>query len=180
MLASIRIALVFLVGASALFASAARGQTAEEPTAVIPLPPSAPALSIEAERKSPAAALAWELIPGAGSLYADDVGGAVLTWALIAGGGAAMIWGLGQVTFPDAAVSSDHKQGSPLAGPMLLGGMAAVVVGRVWGFVNAYRAAERYNTALGAQLGMGTDVSLTVAPFISANAEGGVALSGRF
>jgi hypothetical protein len=128
-----------------------------------------------AEEKSAFVALAWELIPGAGSLYAEDVPGAVATWALIVGGTGAAIWGISMLSFPDADPQPHHE--SALAMPLLLGGLGLAVYGRIHGFVSAYAAAERYNAALAPPA---VSSSLSFAPYVTANGGPGLLLGGRF
>ncbi|HET6280067.1 MAG TPA: hypothetical protein VFH73_03845 [Polyangia bacterium] len=135
----------------------------------------------EAESKSTGGAVALELIPGAGSIYAGDTRGAFLTWGLCVGGISAMVLGVSQLPPDDSVTTANrNRQPSPLAVPLFLGGLAMAAGGRIWGFVNAYRAAERYNAGLAARLGLGSMTSLSVAPFISARADAGLALGGHF
>jgi hypothetical protein len=59
--------------------------------------------------------------------------------------------------------------------------MAAMIFGRIWGFVNAYSAAERYNEILITRLGLGSSVSLSITPWVLASGpNAGLALGGRF
>jgi hypothetical protein len=138
----------------------------------------AAATETDAETKSSFLALAWELIPGAGSLYADDVPGAITTWALIVGGTGACIWGLSMMTFPDAD-TSEPRHSSALAMPLLLGGLGLAVYGRIHGFVNAYAATERYNAAL-AQRSVLSASSLSFTPYVTPSGGPGFLLGGRF
>ncbi len=149
--------------------------------AVFPPEPSR-VLAYEAQEKSLVAALAWELIPGAGSLYADDAQGAILTWALIVGGAGAMIWAISQFPPVDSGDPADNnRHPSPLVLPMLFGGMAVTTFGRVWGFVNAYGATERYNAVLLKRLGLGSNVAWSAFPFVTAaGPNAGLAVGGRF
>jgi hypothetical protein len=177
--------------AAALVAAAATARAEPAPAPVEPLAPAPPALRLappsfdaraaryEEERRSLPGALAWELIPGAGSLYADDTRGAIITWALIGGGLAASLWGLSQL--PPSDPQMQQHGGNPIAFPAVLGGVVLACVGRVYGFVNAFRAADRYNAALGARLGVGVSdgVPFDLTPTLGPGG-GGLALSGRF
>jgi hypothetical protein len=128
--------------------------------------------------KSPLAAVAFEIIPGAGSLYADDVPGAVTTWALVAGGLAMSIYGFSQISFPDTD-TSETRHSSPLAMPLLLSGLGLAVYGRFHGFVSAYHATERYNAALRSRRGVSLS-SLSLTPVLSTDNRGLLLLGGRF
>jgi hypothetical protein len=110
-----------------------------------------PALAFQAEQKSPLAALAIELFPGAGSLYADDAAGALLTWGLMIGGAAAALWG---VSMMGGEGANGYQPDGPAAMPLVVGGIAVTAIGRGYGFVNAFRAAGRHNDGLRARLGM--------------------------
>ena len=105
----------------------------------------------ESQQKNAWAALAIEILPGGGSLYADDAGGALATWGLIAGGTALMVAG---VSLIGGGEGSDYRPDHPAAAPLVLGGLALAVFGRGYGFVNAYRATVRYNTDLRERMGL--------------------------
>ena len=60
---------------------------------------------------------------------------------------------------------------SPFALPLIIGGAAVAIYGRVYGLQSAGNAADRYNTALRTSLGL--------APFVTSDA-GGITLGGRF
>jgi hypothetical protein len=143
-------------------------------------PAPAPALAFNAlvydgESKSTAGAVALELLfPGLGSVYAEDQRGALITWGLIAGGTAALIVGLSQVHIygPDGPEPPPMpEKTSPVALPLIIGGAAVAIYGRVYGLRSAAGAADRYNTALRTTLGL--------TPFATSDA-GGVTIGGRF
>jgi hypothetical protein len=60
---------------------------------------------------------------------------------------------------------------SPLAFPLLIGGAAISIYGRIYGLQNAADAAGRHNAALRTSLGL--------APFVTSDA-GGITVGGRF
>jgi hypothetical protein len=115
-------------------------------------------------------------------LYADDAQGAILTWALIVGGTGAMIWAISQIPpFDSGRAADNNRHSSPLVLPMLFGGIAVATFGRVWGFVNAYGATERYNAVLLKRLGLGSNVSWSAFPFVTASGpNAGLAVGGCF
>ncbi|HEY7372156.1 MAG TPA: hypothetical protein VIF57_08370 [Polyangia bacterium] len=123
----------------------------------------------EADAKSATAAVALELLfPGLGSLYADDPGGALVTWACVAGGFAALLIGASQLHVsgpdgPDPPATSPKT--SPLALPLIIGGTAVALIGRLHGLQSAADATSRHNAAL--------------APFVTPDAAG-LTLGARF
>ncbi len=125
--------------------------------------------------KSTAGAVALELLfPGLGSIYAEDQRGALITWGLVAGGLAAVLVGVSQVHIygPDRpAPPPMTEKTSPLALPLIIGGTAVAIYGRVYGLQSAASAADRYNTALRTSLGL--------TPFVTSDA-GGFTVGGRF
>jgi len=166
--------LVVLLPALLGRAGAAR---ADEPFAV---PASGPPLAVNAliyedESKSAAGAVALELLfPGLGSVYAEDQPGALITWGLVAGGFAAVLVGASQVHIygPDGPEPPPTRETtSPFAFPLIIGGAAVAIYGRVYGLQNAAGAAARYNTAL--------RTSLCLAPFVTSDT-GGITAGGRF
>lgn len=112
----------------------------------------------EEQSKNPLGALAWEIIPGAGSLYADDARGAALTWAMMLVGTAAAVWGASHLDL-GLADSSDpnYPRYESVAGPTLLSGLALMCAGRIYGFANAVGASNSYNAVLRAQLALPPD-----------------------
>ena len=154
----------------ALLARAAGARAAEAAPA-----PDLRAGTYEDQSKSAAGAVVLEiLLPGAGSVYADDPRGALITWGLCAGGLAAALIGLSQIHIygPDGPPPPPMPQKtSPLAFPLLIGGAALGIYGRIYGLQNAADAAGRHNTALRTSLGL--------APFVTSDA-GGLTVGGRF
>jgi hypothetical protein len=156
----------------ALLARAAAARAAE--------PAPEPALALNAlvyedGSKSPAGAVALELLfPGLGSVYAEDSRGALITWGLVGGGFAAVLVGMSQVHFygPDGPEPPPMpEKTSPVALPLIIGGAAVAIYGRVYGLQNAASAAGRYNTELRSSLGL--------TPFVTSDA-GGITVGGRF
>lgn len=165
---------MLLLPALTMWASAARSaEPAPESASAPALAPSD--LIYEDGSKSTAGAVALELLfPGMGSVYADDQRGALITWGLVAGGFAAAIVGLSQFHFygPDGPEPPPMpEKTSPVALPLIIGGVALGIYGRVYGLQNAASAADRYNTALRTSLGL--------TPFVTSDA-GGITLDGRF
>jgi hypothetical protein len=109
------------------------------------------ALVFESQQKSAWAALAIELFPGGGSLYADDTRGALATWGLIAGGAALMAIGATQL---GGGEGPSYRPEGPAAAPLVITGLLVVVAGRGYGFANAYQATLRYNADLRARIGL--------------------------
>ena len=160
----------------ALMFRAAPARAAEPPGA----PASGPALAVNAliyddEAKTAVGAVALELLfPGLGSVYAEDQRGALITWGLVAGGFAAALVGLSQVHIygPDGPEPPPTpEKTSPFALPLIIGGAAVAIYGRVYGLQNAAGAAARYNTTLRTSLGL--------APFVTSET-GGINVGGRF
>jgi hypothetical protein len=149
----------------------ASGARAAEPAAA----PALPIATYEDRSKSMVGAVVLEIaLPGAGSLYAHDPQGALLTWGLSAAGLAAFFVGLSQLHLyaPDGPPPPPMApKTSPLALPLILGGAALGIYARVHGIQSAAAAADRYNAALRA--------SLALAPFVTSDARG-IALAGHF
>jgi hypothetical protein len=173
-----RASAALLAGAVLAGGTAAHAQVARPDGPIVPLAASPSSSEPGAEdAKSPFAALAWELIPGAGSLYADDVPGAITTWALIVGGTAASVWGFSMMSFPDSDTEPRHSTAAAM--PLLLSGLGLAVFGRIHGFVSAYAATERYNAAL-ASRSIFSASSLSFAPCLTSGGSPGFVLGGRF
>lgn len=167
--------LMVLLSALMFRAAAAR---AAEPATADPAPGPGLALNAlvyEEGSKSTAGAVALEILfPGLGSIYAEDQRGALITWGLVAGGFAAVLVGVSQVHIygPDGpAPPPMPEKTSPFALPLIIGGAAVAIYGRVYGLQSAADAAARYNTALRTSLGL--------TPFVTSDA-GGITLGGRF
>jgi len=143
----------------------ASGARADEPSPA----PDLRAETDEDQSKSAVGAVALEILfPGLGSVYADDLRGALITWGLCAGGLAALAIGFSQLHFygPDGPQPPPMpEKTSPLALPLLIGGAAIAIYGRIYGLQNAADAAARHNASL--------------IPFVTSNA-GGLTLTGRF
>jgi hypothetical protein len=151
---------------------------ADEPTpspAPEPAPPVSALIYYQDDAKNSAAAVVLEIVmPGLGSVYAEDHWGAAITWGLLAAGATAVLVGASMVPPDDAGgpgLGSMQQKTNPLALPLVIGGLAVAVYGRVYGVQNAIRASDRYNTALRTSLGL--------TPFVTSDA-GGLTLGGRF
>ena len=129
----------------------------------------------EDQSKSAVGAVVLEIfLPGMGSVYANDMRGALITWGLCAGGLAAALIGLSQIHIygPDGPPPPPMpEKTSPLAFPLLLGGMAAGIYGRIYGLQNAADASGRHNAALRSSLGL--------VPVVTSDTTG-LTLGGRF
>ena len=158
---------VVLVAAMLIRASAAR---AAEPAP----PPDLGAVPHDDDAKSATAAVALELLfPGLGSLYADDPRGALVTWACLAGGFAALLVGASQLHLsgpdgPDPPAMATRT--SPLALPLIIGGTAVALFGRLHGLQGATDATAQYNARR---------ASLALSPFATPDAAG-LTLGARF
>jgi hypothetical protein len=158
------------VGIAVLGLTIAFGRPASAQELVLPVPP---AVIYDAESKSAAAAFILELfLPGAGSVYASDISGAVTTWMLFGAGVVAMAWGAEHAARNDAGQSAGSFEEQALTAGVLI-----FLGGRLYGLVNSISATSRYNDGLRARLGMGESVAMT--PFIAPNS-GGLAIAGRF
>ena len=163
-------ALLILVLAPAGWRTAAAQTEADPwvdpPAPVQPLAPLAPTapgpsspdlvrlMMLQEQQRSPWAALFIEMVPGCGSLYADDPHGALVTWGLILGGAVAIAFGVSKRGVDDG---SQSRTDGTAAMPLLLRGLAVAAFGRGYGFVNAYRATERHNAALRERFGLPTE-----------------------
>jgi hypothetical protein len=104
-------------------------------------------------------------IPGVGSIYADHVAGALVTWGLTVGGIVLAFWWLGrQIDTAEASNNGFSSDNGPhdlwavyLAVGMILGG-------RIYGLVDSYTSARDFNRRLRTRLGLPDYASLGVAP----------------
>jgi TM2 domain-containing membrane protein YozV len=113
----------------------------------------------EAERKNPAIAIALSLlIPGVGSIYADHVLGAVITWGLIIGGFALTLDSVHTTVDPYGNSSANDNSNELTVGVLMM------LAGFVYSPIDAYVSTDNYNHALAEQLGLPTSVALVPAP----------------
>jgi hypothetical protein len=121
----------------------------------------------EAQKKNELLALVIEIfIPGVGSIYADHVAGALLTWATFVGGVVLIFWWLGQnvnTNDPYAASSSVNDNGRRDVWA-IYAAVGLIVGGRIYGLVDSYTSAKEYNRALRARLGLPEWTALGVVP----------------
>src|SRR5262245_6874204 len=163
----------------ALMARASAACAAEPAPAPVfepaPVPEPVRALIYQDDSKSTLGAFALELaFPGLGSIYAEDGSGALITLGLVAAGPAAIIVGISLFPIYDGdgpGLGAMPQKTNPAAVPLVIGGLAVGVYGRIYGLRNAVNAADRYNTALRTSLGL--------APFVTSDASG-ITLGGRF
>jgi len=113
----------------------------------------------ENEKKNEGIALLLEFfIPGVGSIYAEHLNGALLTWACTIGGFVLVFWGFSQAF----EASVEERNEDETAGAAILGGLALVVGGRIYGLYDSYASSKDFNLRLRHRLGL--DVGLSVAP----------------
>ena len=119
-----------------------------------------PVLLYEALKKSEWLAAAIELfIPGVGSIYADHVAGAIVTWATILTGTVLIFWWI-----RDLQTDQDGwtvGSGDPA---LLYLGLGLFLGGHIYGLVDAYTSARAFNRDLRARLGLPDWASLGVVP----------------
>jgi hypothetical protein len=107
----------------------------------------------ESTRKNEGIAIVLEfLVPGVGSVYGNHVEGALVTWGCMVGGMVLMMYGLEQ-SWEDDGYYNDgrHSGDGELA---VLGGVALVVGGRIYGLYDSYASTKRYNRSLRQRLGI--------------------------
>jgi hypothetical protein len=110
----------------------------------------------EASKKSVAVSVILELfIPGVGSIYADHVIGAVITWGL---------------TFAGLVVAlsafDEDQYGYPTTydNDRFTLGLLLVLGGRIYGIVDSVQSANDFNRGLAARLGLPATVAVGVTP----------------
>jgi hypothetical protein len=129
-------------------------------------------------KKSPALGLVIEIfVPGVGSIYADHVAGALLTWGLFLGGIAVIIWGVSrEIANNNGSGGNSHIDTTPL-----VIGVGMIFAGRIYGLVDAYSSSKDYNRALAQRLGLPPGLALGVTPIrMGESIAWGPALSLRF
>jgi TM2 domain-containing membrane protein YozV len=104
----------------------------------------------ENEKKSAGLALVLQiLLPGVGSIYADHVAGALITWGGMVGGVVLIVAGVNEdVRSIDNGTSMPSNSGAGL----ILAGVAAYIGFWIYGLVDAYQSANEYNTELARKL----------------------------
>jgi TM2 domain-containing membrane protein YozV len=118
----------------------------------------------ENEKKSAGLALVLQiLLPGAGSIYADHVAGAVLTWGGMIGGIALIVVGVNQ----DVRSIDGQSMTSGRGDGLIVAGIAAYLGFWIYGFVDAYQSANEYNVNLAKRLRLPM-MDLSVAPLRTA------------
>jgi hypothetical protein len=127
-------------------------------------------LTYDAQRKSPALALLIEfLVPGLGSLYGDHAVGSLITWVLILAGIGFAVWGVTEYArdFDTVEGMDTRRGGNPGAVPLTVG-LVMILGGRIYGFVDSYRASDAFNERLRIKLGLPPNLSLGVGPVAAA------------
>ncbi len=137
-------------------------------------------LYYEAQKKNEMLALVIEFfVPGVGSIYADHVAGAMVTWALTVGGIVLAFWWVGQNINQE---SFDNGAGNgPRDTWAIYLALGAILGGRIYGLVDSYSSARDFNQRLRQRLGLPDFASLGVVPIRTDRAiSWGPSLSFRF
>jgi hypothetical protein len=133
---------------------------AAPPGATVPAPraPDAPSwAAYEASKKDEGIAIVLELVvPGVGSIYAGHWKGAAITWSMTLVGSYALMWGAFS-TIGGGETSARHNVA-------IAGGAALAIGGRIYGVINSFRSAQRYNRGLARRLGLNHGLVLTPIP----------------
>ena len=134
----------------------------------------------ETQKKNELLALVIEFfVPGVGSLYADHVAGAILTWATFVGGVAIFFWWFDQ-NLANRNNSTVSDNGPQDVWAIYLG-FGLILGGRIYGLVDSYTSARDFNRRLRARLGMPEWASVGVVPIRTDRAVSwGPSLSFRF
>jgi hypothetical protein len=134
----------------------------------------------ESAKKQPALAIVLEIVvPGVGSIYADHVVGALITWGLEIGGFVLVVRGWAD-TFNNSVAGNPNS--SSVETEVWLG-LGLILAGRIYGLVDAYSSSKDYNLALAQRLGLPPSVALAPAPIKVAGTNSvawGPALTLRF
>jgi hypothetical protein len=107
-----------------------------------------------AKRSHGIAVLCEFLLPGIGSIYADHVNGALITWGLMLAGVVFLVYGItGFGDYEDRREGYREDDDDRIAFGLGFG-LALFAAGRVYGFVDAWRSTTRYNDGLRLRLGL--------------------------
>jgi len=176
---------VFVMLATTAVATSVSAQTPPPPPAyaapvqpiIQPPPPPPPPIQMaplhiyEQGSKNQFGALVLEwFLPGAGSLYAGNPGGAFKTWGMTIGGAALLLWGIKRSGEPvhqlEAGGYDDVTTG------LIVGGAISLLAGRIFGLVDAWTAAGDHNDELRANLGLMSHVSFGITPLRAGDERG--------
>jgi hypothetical protein len=91
------------------------------------------------------------VFPGIGSIYADHVMGALITWCVGAAGAALMVFSFSR---PHSGEQTITPTSDRVADAGVLTGFGVMVGARIFGFVDAWRSTTRYNDRLRVSLGL--------------------------
>jgi TM2 domain-containing membrane protein YozV len=128
-----------------------------------PAGPGGVAFQYEAQKKNELLALLVEfLIPGIGSIYADHVAGALITWGLTIGGVILAFWWVGQNVGQEATFGNSNNGRNDVWAIYVAVG--AILGGRIFGLVDSYTSAKDYNQRLRQRLGLPEWASVGVVP----------------
>jgi hypothetical protein len=145
-----------------------------------PPPPPPAVYYYEAQKKNEMLALVIEFfVPGVGSIYADHVAGAMVTWGLSIGGIVLAFWWLGKNIDNQNDTFGDNNGPRDAWAIYLAVGM--ILGGRIYGLIDSYTSARDFNRQLRTRLGLPELASLGVAPIrTDRTLSWGPALSFRF
>jgi hypothetical protein len=144
-------------------------------------PPPPPAMYYyDAQKKNELLALVIEFfVPGVGSIYADHVAGAMVTWGLTIGGVVLAFWWLSKnIDNQNDTFGNDNGPHDVWAVYLAIG---MILGGRIYGLVDSYVSARDFNRRLRTRLGLPEFASVGVVPIrVDRTLTWGPALSFRF
>jgi hypothetical protein len=135
------------------------------------------------QKKSVPLAVVLELFvfPGIGSIYGDHAQGALITWGGLISGIVLVVVGATKLEHTVYTPGGPRTTGDDdAAAGFIIAGVVAIVGGRVYGVVDAWRSTSAYNAGLARRLGL-PPLAATVAPMSTARGLAwGPALQLRF
>jgi hypothetical protein len=109
----------------------------------------------ESSKRSRGIALLIEwFLPGGGSIYGDHLRGALMTWGLMVAGVVLLVYGMSGAGEYDPQTGVDRPADNDRVQFGVVGGLGLLLVGRTYGFVDAWRSTGRYNDDLRLRLGV--------------------------
>jgi len=107
----------------------------------------------ESQRKNIGLALVLEFfVPGLGSLYGDHAVGSLITWALMIAGISMLVYGISQLVKDTDRIGESRNSSAGTFG--LTAGLALILGGRIYGFVDSYMSTDEYNKKLRQRMGL--------------------------
>jgi TM2 domain-containing membrane protein YozV len=129
-----------------------------------PSGPGGAAYYYDMQKKNELLALVIEFfVPGVGSIYADHVAGAAVTWVLTIGGVVLAFWWIGQNIGGEDTIGNGTNNGPHDVWAIYVA-VGAILTGRIYGLVDSYTSARDYNQRLRERLGIPDWSSFTLAP----------------